>query len=143
MRPVEPAPGLLPKLIVKLFMGSRSTTIDVAKIEHEVQDGDELDIAGGIQVIHVPGHCAGQLAFLWPQHGGVLFAADVASNMFGLGWSIIYEELAEGKRSLAKLAAMSFDVACFGHGKAIVSFQCLLYPERLFSICRLWEKVIE
>jgi glyoxylase-like metal-dependent hydrolase (beta-lactamase superfamily II) len=121
MRPTQPAPGLLAKLIVKLFMGSRSTTIEATDIEYEVQDGDDLDIAGGIQAIHVPGHCAGQMAFLWPQHGGVLFAADVASNMFGLGWAIIYEDLAAGKRSLAKLAAMEFSVACFGHGKTILS----------------------
>jgi glyoxylase-like metal-dependent hydrolase (beta-lactamase superfamily II) len=120
MRPAEPGPTLLLKLMVPLLMRGRSTGIETAEIEHEVEDGTELDLAGGLKAIHVPGHCAGQLAFLWPQHGGVLFAADTASNMFSLGWAIIYEDLEEGIRSLVKLAALDFEVACFGHGKAIV-----------------------
>lgn len=120
MRPAQPAPGLIFKIVVGLFMRGGSTRVEAAEIEYEVQDGQELDLAGGLKAIHAPGHCAGQLTFLWPQHGGVLFAADAASNMFGLGWSIIYEDLEEGKRSLARLAALDFEVACFGHGKAIV-----------------------
>jgi glyoxylase-like metal-dependent hydrolase (beta-lactamase superfamily II) len=119
MRPAQPSPNLLHKIIVPLLMGNRDTGIEPTEIEHEIEDGAELDIAGGIKAIHAPGHCAGQLVFLWPQQGGVLFAADIASNMFGLGWSIIYEDLAEGKRSLTKVANLDFEVACFGHGKAI------------------------
>ena len=38
---------------------------------------DDLD---GLQVIHTPGHCAGQVAFLWPREGGVLFVGDAAAN---------------------------------------------------------------
>ena len=40
--------------------------------------------------------------------------------MLGLGLSIVYEDLEEGIRSLAKIAGLDFAVACFGHGKAIV-----------------------
>jgi hypothetical protein len=36
-----------------------------------------------------------------------------------LGYSLFYENLEEGKRSLAMLAAQDFQVACFGHGKPI------------------------
>jgi hypothetical protein len=31
-----------------------------------------------------------------------------------------YEDLDEGERSLRRLSALDFQVACFGHGKAIV-----------------------
>ncbi|MBN1219314.1 MAG: MBL fold metallo-hydrolase [Anaerolineae bacterium] len=120
MRPAKPAPKLLFKLLVPLLMRAGSSSIQPAEIEYQVEDGAEFDFAGGLKAIHVPGHCAGQLAFLWPQHGGVLFAADTAGNRSGLDWSIIYEDLEEGKRSLAKLAALDFEVACFGHGKAII-----------------------
>ena len=59
---------------------------------------------------------------LYPRHGGVLFAADAASNMLGrLGPSIFYEDLAEGTRSLQRLAALDFAIACFGHGRPIAS----------------------
>jgi glyoxylase-like metal-dependent hydrolase (beta-lactamase superfamily II) len=119
-RPMEPAPGLIPRLITKVLMRGGPMTTQPADIEYEVADGDELDVAGGLRAVHVPGHCAGQLAFLWPRHGGVLFVADAASNMFGrLGWSIVYEDFEAGKRSLVKLADMAFEVACFGHGRTM------------------------
>jgi glyoxylase-like metal-dependent hydrolase (beta-lactamase superfamily II) len=89
------------------------------EVEHEVQDGETLP--GSLRAIHVPGHCAGQLAFLWPQHGGVLIAADSAANAFGLALTPMYKDLAEGRRSLAKRAALEFEVACFGHGNSIGS----------------------
>jgi len=121
-RPVQPAPGIVNWLIYHLFMARRVAPMTVAatEIEHEVRDGDVLDFAGELQVIHVPGHCAGQLAFLWPQAGGVLFVADAATHMFGLGYPPIFEDLETGKRSLVKLAALDFEVTCFGHGKPIV-----------------------
>lgn len=119
LRPMTPTPGFVAKILFWLFIRPAPSTIEPATIEHEVQDGDELSIAGGIKAIHVPGQSAGQLAFLWPQ-GGALFAADTAVNMMGLGYNPGYEDLEEGKRSLAKIAALDFDVACFGHGKAIV-----------------------
>jgi glyoxylase-like metal-dependent hydrolase (beta-lactamase superfamily II) len=121
MRPLTPAPNLIAKILFRLFANRLGDdTITPAEIEQEVTDGQLLPIAGGLTAIHVPGHCAGQLAFLWPQHGGVLFVADAAANIIRLGWSFVYEDLAEGKRSLAKLAGLEFETACFGHGKAIV-----------------------
>ena len=118
-RPLHPAPGLLNALVSRFVMAIATNAIEPAEIEHEARDGETLPM--GLRAIHVPGHCAGQLAFLWPQHGGVLIAADTAANVFGLALSPMYEDLSEGRRSLAKLAAMEFDVACFGHGKAIDS----------------------
>jgi glyoxylase-like metal-dependent hydrolase (beta-lactamase superfamily II) len=117
-RPLTPTPGLLNGILFRLFI--RPMPFEPAPVEQLVNDGDELPIAGGLRVIHIPGHCAGQIALHWPQHGGVLFAADAASHMMGLGLSIGYEDLAEGKRSLAKLAGLDFATACFGHGTAIV-----------------------
>src|ERR1700680_16289 len=118
-RPMKAAPGLLTGIMFRMFVRP-VPSVEAALIEHLVQDGQQLPIASGLTAIHVPGHCAGQLAFLWPQHGGVLFAADTCSNMMGLGWSLGYEDFDEGKRSLKKLAALDFRVACFGHGKAIL-----------------------
>jgi glyoxylase-like metal-dependent hydrolase (beta-lactamase superfamily II) len=120
-RPWSPAPGLMSQVLFRLFVQNAPTAVEPAEIEHELSDGDELPIGGGLRVIHVPGHCAGQLAFLWTA-GGVLFAADVAGNPAGrLGWSVAYEDLEDGKRSLKKLGGCSFEVACFGHGRDITS----------------------
>lgn len=117
-RPLKPAPGLAIGIMFRLFIRPVAG-IEGAEIEHQVNDGDELPIAGGLRAIHAPGHCAGQLAFLWRQHGGVLFAADACGNVTGLGWSLGYEDFEQGKRDLKKLAQYDFQVTCFGHGSAI------------------------
>ena len=89
-------------------------------MDHEVHDGEILQAAGNLTAIHAPGHCAGQLVFLWHEHGGVLFAADAASNMMDLDYHLGYEDFKEGKRTLRMLAALDFDAACFGHGEPIL-----------------------
>lgn len=118
-RPLVAAPGLFNALLRKLMVLIAPTKIEPAGIDHEVQDGQTLP--GGIRAVHVPGHCAGQLAFLWPEHGGVLLAADAAGNIFGLKLGPVYEDVNLGRQSLAKLAGLDFEVACFGHGKVILS----------------------
>jgi glyoxylase-like metal-dependent hydrolase (beta-lactamase superfamily II) len=94
--------------------------VEPVGIDCQLDGGQELPIAGGIKTVHAPGHCAGQLALLWPHDGGVLFAADACSNVFGLDWSLAYEDFEEGKRTLKRLADLEFRTACFGHGKAIL-----------------------
>jgi glyoxylase-like metal-dependent hydrolase (beta-lactamase superfamily II) len=42
-----------------------------------VADGETLPIAGGLHVVHIPGHCAGQVAFLW-QGERLLIAGIIA-----------------------------------------------------------------
>lgn len=117
-RPLKPAPGLFNAIVVRLAMALQKPTIlEPTAVEHEIKDGDVLD--GGLTAIHVPGHAAGQVALLWDQHGGVLFAADAATNTFGLGQPPVYEDQDAGQQSLRKLAALDFEVACFGHGKPI------------------------
>jgi glyoxylase-like metal-dependent hydrolase (beta-lactamase superfamily II) len=119
-RPLQPAPGLVNHLIVKTFMPSPPWRIPPALVEHEILDGDIIPVAGGIRVIHVPGHCAGQLAFHIMRSGGVLFAADTAANMVRLDLMPGYEDLDTGRRSLAKLAGFRFEIAGFGHGAPIL-----------------------
>ena len=42
-------------------------------IDRPLTAGEILPVAGGIEVIHAPGHCAGQVALLW-RSGRMLFA---------------------------------------------------------------------
>lgn len=118
-RPLSPSPGFVNGLIVKFLIPKGPRDVEPATIDREVADGEP--IPGGLRAIHVPGHCAGQIALFWPGQGGVLLAADACANVFGLSLSPVYEDLAEGRRSLAKLAALSFETAVFGHGKPIKS----------------------
>ena len=102
--------------VIKRITLSRLPTLSV---DHEVQDGETLPIAGGLQAIHTPGHTAGHVSYLWPRHGGVLFAGDAAGHMFGrLGTPLgmFTEDMAQARESIRRLAGLEFDTACFGHG---------------------------
>ena len=80
-----------------------------------------LDFAGGLRVIHTPGHTAGQVAFFAPAQGGILFLGDACSHLGRLGLSPIYENWEEGRRTLQMLAGLDFEIACFSHGAPITS----------------------
>jgi glyoxylase-like metal-dependent hydrolase (beta-lactamase superfamily II) len=116
-RPLIPAPGLSRRLMCKLFFHPDERLEPVA-IDQPLTAGEILSIAGGIEVIHTPGHCAGQVALLW-RPGGMLFAGDVCMNIIGLGDPVGFESLKEGRASQRKLAGLSFDAAGFGHGEPI------------------------
>ena len=115
---LKPGPSAFSRVLVRLFGASGSAPYEPGIVEGEASDGDVLPIAGGLRVIHTPGHSAGHIALLAEKHG-VLFAGDACANMFGLGPSIMLEDPAESLRSLARLAALDFEAVCFGHGRAI------------------------
>jgi glyoxylase-like metal-dependent hydrolase (beta-lactamase superfamily II) len=116
-RPISPAPGLLGHVMCKLFYNHNERVAPIV-IDQPLSDGGNLPIAGGIEVIHVPGHCAGQVALLWSP-GRMLFTGDVCMNIMGLSDPVGFENLEDGRASQRKLASLSFDAAGFGHGKPI------------------------
>ncbi|MFC3747765.1 MBL fold metallo-hydrolase [Paenibacillus sp. GCM10012306] len=118
MRPMSPAPGLLNKLLFRLF--GKGTPIEPVQIDVRLADGEHPDFSDDLMAVHLPGHCLGQLGFLHSGHGGIMFVADVATNMTGLGFSMGYEDLEVGKQSIRKLGQYDFEIACFGHGRPIM-----------------------
>jgi glyoxylase-like metal-dependent hydrolase (beta-lactamase superfamily II) len=116
-RPMTAAPGLLRRVMCKLFFDP-DERLEPVCIDQPMTDGETLPIAGGIEVIHTPGHCAGHVALLWLP-GRMLFAGDVYTNLMGLGDPVGFENLEEGRSSQRKLADLSFDAAGFGHGGPI------------------------
>jgi glyoxylase-like metal-dependent hydrolase (beta-lactamase superfamily II) len=116
-RPMTPAPGLLRQILCRVIYDHNQRLAPVA-IDQPLTDGETLNIAGGIHVVHVPGHCAGQVALLW-RPGRMLFAADVFMNIMGLGDPLGFEDISIGRASQRKLAGLSFDAVGFGHGRPV------------------------
>jgi glyoxylase-like metal-dependent hydrolase (beta-lactamase superfamily II) len=116
---VKTSPGLVNTILFNLFIKNTPGKFPPAAVEHEVQDGDMLLVGGGIHTVHTPGHSQGHTAYLLPQQGGVLIIGDACSNMLGLGYSILYEDIQLGRESLKKLAQMKVAAVCFSHGKAL------------------------
>jgi glyoxylase-like metal-dependent hydrolase (beta-lactamase superfamily II) len=86
-------------------------------VDRELQDGDEIEAAGGLKVIHAPGHTPGHIALLMPSKR-ILFAGDAVLNVLGLRppMAMATVDMAQAKESVRKMAALDFDIACFGHG---------------------------
>ena len=118
-RPMNPAPGLLPRTAYR-FVWRPQKRMEPVRIDRHMADGEMLPIAGGLHVVHIPGHCAGQVAFLW-QGERLLIAGDVGTNILGLGDPVGFEDIEEGRRSQRKVATLRFNAAVFGHGRPIHS----------------------
>jgi glyoxylase-like metal-dependent hydrolase (beta-lactamase superfamily II) len=120
LRPRPQATSLLSRVLTAAI--SRKNIVDpdaAARIDGELADGETLPFAGGLKVIHTPGHTAGHVVFLWPHEGGVLFGGDACSNFTRMGKSMLYEDTREGMRSLEKIAGLKFETACLAHGRVI------------------------
>lgn len=127
-RKIYPSPGLLSQIMFRLFIRN-PPVLEPVEVDHELVDGEELPIAGGIRVYHTPGHSVGQVAMLWPRHN-VLFVGDACANMFGLGLSVAYEDFEEGMKSLALISTLDFSIACFGHGAALTQDAAAKFRKR-------------
>jgi glyoxylase-like metal-dependent hydrolase (beta-lactamase superfamily II) len=117
-RAFEPGPTRMSQLIATAANLRRAQRGRAVAVDYEVDDGDRLPF-GGLRVIATPGHTRGHISLLLPRAGGVLFVGDAAANRRQPGMGPIFENFADGRRSLAKLAGFDFEVACFAHGKPI------------------------
>jgi glyoxylase-like metal-dependent hydrolase (beta-lactamase superfamily II) len=90
-------------------------------LDAELRTGDVLPIAGGLEVLHTPGHTPGSIS-LYGRARGVLFTGDAIGNYFGLQlMPFAAHDVEEAKRSVRKLAALEYEIALPGHGHPIVS----------------------
>ncbi|MGZ6618001.1 MAG: MBL fold metallo-hydrolase [Solirubrobacteraceae bacterium] len=89
-------------------------------VARQLHEGDEI---AGFQVLHVPGHTPGHLAF-WRESDRVLICGDVFWNFhFVAGAPGLTEPLAtscsdpaQNRDSERRLAALEPQLVCFGHG---------------------------
>lgn len=116
--PIFLTPGIINWLVYNLFIKRSDRNIQPVFITQKLSDHDVLPIAGGIQVIHTPGHSAGHVALLIKEEG-VLIAADICANFMGLALSTLYEDKDLGTESIGKAADFKFEKVLFGHGNPL------------------------
>ena len=83
----------------------------------------EGDVVAGFEVLEVPGHSRGHIAF-WRESDGVLVAGDVLNNMDvrtgrpGLRepLAVFTPDPARNRESIRRLAALRPELTLFGHG---------------------------
>ena len=109
------------------YLGAGSVPVPVpflrrTPVDLLVGDGDVLPFSRDVRVLHTPGHSPGSLCYLL-ERDGILFSGD---TLFSDGRKVARSApFPKSDRSLyrcsvARLAALEFDVLCGGHGRALV-----------------------
>ena len=81
----------------------------------------EDDAIGPLQVLHIPGHTPGHLAFFWPERK-LLFGGDAVASWpsFGPGWRAFQLNYRQHSESVRRLAALQPKTLAIGHGDPIL-----------------------
>jgi glyoxylase-like metal-dependent hydrolase (beta-lactamase superfamily II) len=113
----RPARGEL-RGLAKLLLPP-SVRLPRVPVDREVSDGALLpDVMGGMLAIATPGHAPGHMAY-WQPERRLLFCGDVLFRLprLRLPYAPLTVDMAENRRSVAKLAALKPACICFGHGE--------------------------
>ncbi|HSJ17303.1 MAG TPA: MBL fold metallo-hydrolase [Solirubrobacterales bacterium] len=86
-------------------------------VDRLVLDGDQV---GPLQVVHIPGHTPGHIAFHWEQRG-VLAVGDAVATWPRLdaGWPGFNLNEGQYRASLKRLAQIEAEVIAVGHGEPL------------------------
>lgn len=114
--PPSQATGRIGRLMER-FGGGRYTPLAV---EHELSDGEILPVAGGLRVVHTPGHTPGHAAFLH-EPSGVLITGDSIFNVLGIRWPLALSctDFPLTQQTAHRLTELDYSVAAFTHGPEI------------------------
>ena len=91
-------------------------------VHETIEDGEVLPVMGGLQVLHTPGHTPGSVCLHLPEHG-VLFTGDMLlanGRRFRRPVYFPGTDLEDYRALMDRLAGLTFDTACVGHGDALL-----------------------
>jgi len=113
-----PSPGGTP---LARLLARMPAKIEVCEVGATFSDNQLLDVAGGLRVLHTPGHTPGHCAFVH-EPSGVLITGDSLFNFLDrMSWSFaaFCTDFPLCKQTAERLADVDYDVAAFTHGPEI------------------------
>ncbi|WP_428965621.1 MBL fold metallo-hydrolase [Micromonospora fluostatini] len=101
------------RFLVRLT-GTRFPAVEVGQ---PLADGDLLPVAGGLRVVHTPGHSPGHVSLLH-EPTRVLITGDALFNVLGTRWppALFCADFRMTRRTAHVLGELDYDVAAFTHG---------------------------
>lgn len=113
----DPDPTLRISRLLRRLPSAPAPRLDVGE---ELVDGQVLPVAGGLRVIHTPGHSPGHVSFLH-ETSGVLVTGDAIFNVLGVRWPIkaLCSDFAMTQQTAHRLGEEEYAVAAFTHGPEI------------------------
>jgi glyoxylase-like metal-dependent hydrolase (beta-lactamase superfamily II) len=111
----------LPMNALQRFSARLTGTPEPVRVDEALRRDGSFSVPG-FTAIHTPGHTAGHVSFLLDRGGGVLFTGDAAAGgrrRVRHAPRVMTADMAAARASVARLAEEHFDVAVFGHGRAV------------------------
>lgn len=98
-------------------LGGGRKDFEPLAIAETFADGQVVPVAGGLEVIHTPGHSPGHAAYLH-RSSGVLITGDSIFNVHGLRWPIkaLCTNFRLTTQTAHRLAELDYTTAAFTHG---------------------------
>lgn len=113
----RPRPGRQLYRMLSAVSSLGSVAVDVP-----IEDAETLDILSGATVVHVPGHTPGSVALHFPVER-LLITGDAINhrgNQLSTPIELFTEDMEQAVASIRRLAKLSFETLCPGHGDPIV-----------------------
>ncbi|GGM46807.1 putative metallo-beta-lactamase superfamily protein [Micromonospora sonchi] len=104
----------------RLFARLSSGRFPAFEVAQPLADGDLLDVAGGLRVVHTPGHSPGHVSLLH-EPTRVLITGDALFNVAGVRWPVklFCTDFQMTQLTAHVLGELEYDVAAFTHGPEI------------------------
>jgi len=99
----------------------RRFVLGESDVDVQLTGGEVLNLLGGLQVIHTPGHTPGSICLYSPQRR-LVFVGDAMRRhrrSLELPAKPVSTDLVQAVDSLRKIAELDFDVMVFGHGRPV------------------------
>jgi glyoxylase-like metal-dependent hydrolase (beta-lactamase superfamily II) len=113
-----PKSGVFNRFLFARLVTNGPQTVSSCHVTQRVRDHERIDLCGGIEVIALPGHSAGQVGFKLLASGDI-FVGDALRNVIVPDLSGWHEDAKAERKSLLYLADMSWQRLFVGHGKPI------------------------
>jgi glyoxylase-like metal-dependent hydrolase (beta-lactamase superfamily II) len=115
-----PPPAVLEKMPAEMrAMLKRGA--EPVHVDRQLEDGEVLDLAGGVRVVFTPGHTPGHLS-LYLEEDRILIAADAVRVHAGQLLPLVEAltpDMSEAVRSLGKLAELDIETLVAYHGGVV------------------------
>jgi glyoxylase-like metal-dependent hydrolase (beta-lactamase superfamily II) len=118
-KPPKLDPGPLANRLFNLVR----TGFAAAEVQSTFREGDLLDVAGGLRVLHTPGHTPGHCSFLH-EPSGVLITGDSLFNFFdrmSYSFSFFCSNVLLSRQTADRLGDVDYEICAFTHGPEIRS----------------------
>lgn len=115
-------PPVDPSFLTAKVFSFFSTAPRAIGVDYTFKDGDVLDLAGGLLVIHTPGHTPGHCSFIH-QPTNTLITGDAIVNFFSrlnYPFKFFCSNYKLTKETAKKLSEIDYEAAVFMHGPPIL-----------------------